>query len=213
MIIVLWLCNMIWELCYWIVQQDVRKWNGVSSRSYFRSSTNVQSIVSDLNSIDYSHKSFSRCYIQQNQWLQFSFQPISVGEESGKDIGGSSKSHQNEDGREVWKMWTIDEILILQLLLILGEDSIIETIVTLTSEGVLTSTNNQGEIQWSKSIHLQWSEFDEKSVYIEAWSCPCTAEVKQAPHLLIYHLYLSNRFTTVYGLLREWTMWVIPIIS
>ena len=99
-------------------------------------------------------------------------------------------------------MWTIDEILILQLLLILGEDSIIETIVTLTSEGVLTSTNNQGEIQWSKSIHLQWSEFDEKSVYIEAWSCPCTAEVKQAPHLLIYHLYLSNRFTTVYGLFQ-----------
>ena len=60
------------------------------------------------------------------------------------DIGGSSKSRQNEDGRAVWKMWTIDEILILQLL-ILGEDSIIETIVTLTSEGVLTSTSIQGE--------------------------------------------------------------------
>lgn len=58
----------------------------------------------------------------------------------------------------------LDEILILQPLLILGEDSIIESIVTLTSEGVLTSTNIKGEIQWSKSIQVQWSEFDEKNV-------------------------------------------------
>ena len=58
----------------------------------------------------------------------------------------------------------LDEILILQPLLILGEDSIIESIVTLTSEGVLTSTNIKGEIQWSKSIQVQWTEFDEKNV-------------------------------------------------
>ena len=64
----------------------------------------------------------------------------------------------------------IDEILILQPLLILRKDSIIEAIVTLTSEGILTSTNIQGEIQWSKSIHVQWSEFDEKSVDISSSS-------------------------------------------
>ena len=66
----------------------------------------------------------------------------------------------------------LDEILILQPLLILGEDSIIESIVTLTSEGVLTSTNIKGEIQWSKSIQVQWSEFDEKNVdssYVSYW--------------------------------------------
>ncbi|KNB42103.1 fhypothetical protein [Blastocystis sp. subtype 4] len=88
--------------------------------------------------------SFSRCYLQAVSMNTVLF---------STNICGSSKSRQNED----------DEILILQPLLILGEDSIIEAIVTLTSEGVLTSTNIQGEIQWSKSIHVQWSEFDEKS--------------------------------------------------
>lgn len=41
---------------------------------------------------------------------------------------------------------------------------IVDQILTLTNEGVLTSVDMQGAIQWSRHTAVQWSEFDETSV-------------------------------------------------
>lgn len=53
----------------------------------------------------------------------------------------------------------------LQPLLVMSEeDQIVEAVVTLTNEGTVSSTDVTGRIQWSRTIPVQWNEFDEKLV-------------------------------------------------
>lgn len=67
----------------------------------------------------------------------------------------------------------VDEILVSRPLLLMKRNShIVDQIITLTSEGLLSSVNLQGIIQWSIQTKVVWNELDEASVSILFMSIP-----------------------------------------
>ena len=56
-----------------------------------------------------------------------------------------------------------DEILVVPPIVLSNAKGEAESVVTLTSEGVLTCVSLEGKKRWSKKTGATWSEFDEKA--------------------------------------------------
>lgn len=63
----------------------------------------------------------------------------------------------------------VDEILVLPPLLLMSPDShAVNQIITLTNEGLLSSIDTHGTVQWSKQTKITWNELDETSVFYDS---------------------------------------------
>lgn len=63
----------------------------------------------------------------------------------------------------------VDEILVLPPLLLLSPDShAVNQIITLTNEGLLSSVDTHGTVQWSIQTKITWNELDEASVFVNS---------------------------------------------
>lgn len=56
-----------------------------------------------------------------------------------------------------------DEILVVPPIVVSNSKGEAESVVTLTSEGILTCLTLEGKKKWSKKTGTTWSEFDEKA--------------------------------------------------